>query len=677
MTHALPETPRRTSVVLGILLLLGPGLASVARADDAPVAPAPARPWLETAWLEARLVEACDAVAAEIGTPFRKRPTLVVTDAAALEVLLEGEMRGILEGPLDVAPKDVPQVIRLLAQGMAAKYAPATHTVHVAPASLQALADVHGTAGQITADTYRVLLAHEAAHAHDFERFPSLETERQGRRTADGVLVVGAVLEGHAQFVAERVARTWGIGEAFQKFTTLITSSAPSEDPAVRVMQDLVLADHRFAYVQGHAFMKAVHAAQGREGLDRVLAAPPKAPRLIERPQEYLGQTAARPAMDPKPAEVLVARALTGDGWMQRTQVFKRGQLAAAINILPAETKDPLVAGFDDGRVVMGQHAGEGRLVLVSVLRFQSPEMAQACSKAMLELLKAKDKLFEASTQVEIEQVEYGSTVGRGEGRPGVRSRKTVRSGGAAQFVEMQATTTGDIYVECTWITPAHAAAQRDTLVDALVAVLEGGDLDSWAEVVSAAPGDEASPTEVVEETPETEDRTSDLVGLARRFRAARERQDAKAMEALGASIAPTDADVAALTRDDDGGPAFRKAFAEQLARQGDGLATALGAKLFHAPADRTEIRAYAATTEALAAQDPAPNEFPGGMARFAQRAARAGITWYVLEITEPGKDAGTKFSCFAWLEGRFVFLPKPWRGVPRTPPSAEGTPGD
>ena len=148
------------------------------------------------------------------------------------------------------------------------------------------------------------------------------------------------------------------------------------------------------------------------------------------------------------------------------------------------------------------------------------------------------------------------------------------------------------------------------------------------------------------------------LADLARAFHAAQQAKDAAAMESLGASVLPTPADLEAMVRPGDAGKAF-------VAAMGKAPMTAkdAGEKLFvPGEPDRTEIRAYSATTEQVAA-DAAP-EFPGGMKAFAEKVAAPGRTWWVIEFVKPGESAGMKYTCFTKVGDRFVFVPKPWRSM-------------
>jgi hypothetical protein len=83
------------------------------------------------------------------------------------------------------------------------------------------------------------------------------------------------------------------------------------------------------------------------------------------------------------------------------------------------------------------------------------------------------------------------------------------------------------------------------------------------------------------------------------------------------------------------------------------------------APDGRTEIRVHASTVEDLAAYKegtPAFEEFPGGAKKLAEKVLEPGKTFYEVEVTEPGKDAGTKFHMFFWDGAQWRMMGPAWR---------------
>jgi hypothetical protein len=83
------------------------------------------------------------------------------------------------------------------------------------------------------------------------------------------------------------------------------------------------------------------------------------------------------------------------------------------------------------------------------------------------------------------------------------------------------------------------------------------------------------------------------------------------------------------------------------------------------APEGRTEIKVHASTVEDLAAYKegtPAFEEFPGGARKLAEKVLKPGTTFYEVEVTEPGKDTGTKYHMFFWDGAQWRMMGPAWR---------------
>ena len=83
------------------------------------------------------------------------------------------------------------------------------------------------------------------------------------------------------------------------------------------------------------------------------------------------------------------------------------------------------------------------------------------------------------------------------------------------------------------------------------------------------------------------------------------------------------------------------------------------------APEGRTEIKVHASSVEDLAAYKegtPAFDEFPGGAKKLAEKVLAPGTTFYEVEVTEPGKDLGTKYHMFFWDGSQWKMMGPAWR---------------
>lgn len=363
---------RRLAGLAIIGLLLGGGARAIAQDAPAPPAPTAKSPWTDPVVLERRFAEAIDAVEAACGAKFRVRPTWVLSSRATLRKVLEDELAPILR---NLGEGDELEAIASgAADALVAKYEPGAHRVHVLDGGAARLARSLGGGPPDEAEL-RVVLAHEVTHALDFERF-DLRAGQLALRTPEALKVLGALVEGHAQLVAEQVAATWGIPEAFTRFTASITAMPPIDDERLRRVAEALVAEAAFGYVQGHAFLKAVLAARGREGVEAVMRAPPASARSIERPAEWLAGGPASPAPD---LDAVLARLkpLVGDaGWQTQSVSLTEAALKAQGAALAPEQRADFLKGFHDAKVLVGALPAEERQVIAMATAWATAEDA-------------------------------------------------------------------------------------------------------------------------------------------------------------------------------------------------------------------------------------------------------------------------------------------------------------
>lgn len=139
---------------------------------------------------------------------------------------------------------------------------------------------------------------------------------------------------------------------------------------------------------------------------------------------------------------------------------------------------------------------------------------------------------------------------------------------------------------------------------------------------------------------------------------------DAKLLE-LTKSLLPTEAEVRSLLKPGPAADAFVTAYRpERLRGEANEIAKEL---LKPASAVQTATEVHSATTEELVANvsgSVAWQEFPGGVRDFAAAMAAPGRSWHVVEYVEPGVGMGQKYAVFTVVNGKVLFLHKPWRSL-------------
>jgi hypothetical protein len=186
--------------------------------------------------------------------------------------------------------------------------------------------------------------------------------------------VLGALVEGHAQLVAEQVAATWGIPEAFTRFTASITAiSIEDEAPAPR--REGARRQAAFGYVQGTRSRKASRA-RGREGVRggggggawRIGAVDRAAGRVARRRTGL-----AAPDLD---AVLARLKPLVGDARRTQSVSLTGAALKAQGAALAPEQRADFLKGFHDAKVLVGALPAEERQVIAMATAWATAEDA-------------------------------------------------------------------------------------------------------------------------------------------------------------------------------------------------------------------------------------------------------------------------------------------------------------
>ena len=329
--------------------------------------------WRDRERLMPLFEQAVDAVEAQRGVPFETRPTLRLSTRDQLQAILTRELRPQLAATGQEAALETSAAFT--ARALIAKYEFDTHVIHLLPERFED-EDLPLLGGaEPSLDFFRVLFAHEAAHAHDIPRYGW--GEKLGKvESADALKALDALMEGHAQFVAKRVAAAWGIPEAFDTLTSAILEMPEVEQEILRMVLEVLHAELTFSYVRGHAFVEAVHAAKGDAGLEAMLREPPRSTRWIEHPEQALDPDATGPSVDLVRALDAFA-ALAGDPrWSTVKNRVKESTLEVLRPQVPEAMREDFLRGLVDGHVLVGQIPAEQRQVVVMLLAFEEASQA-------------------------------------------------------------------------------------------------------------------------------------------------------------------------------------------------------------------------------------------------------------------------------------------------------------
>lgn len=448
--------PNRTPfVALLVGLALSPALGRGVRADDpappvappvAPQGPSPAPTssaralaWRHPGALAARFAEALDAVEETCGVKFERRPRLRVSTAKEVKEILALEWKASGQAQADDA------TLGMISSVLVAKYDIASHRVHVLPDNVDRITQLLRDDGLASEGVLRVVLAHECTHALDFPRH-GWQPKRALRVDEGAQRALDAVVEGHAQFVAVRVARAWGIVADFEKFTRFITAIPPGLDAFQATIARATAAQAEFEYGQGAAFLEAVFAAGGRAALEAVLADPPRSTRQIEHPGEYLApRTVAELPLEPV-LDVL-APATPPPHWTTTTVGVTETALRGVLAELPESERAGVLDGFREAKMRNAAYKASEQVIAAVAIRFETSEQARRWLVVGRRVSERKDASMKQGS-VRITESAYEPAAGPGASIEGFVATKQVRAGFAKIHVVSHLFVSGPVAFE-------------------------------------------------------------------------------------------------------------------------------------------------------------------------------------------------------------------------------------
>jgi len=595
-----------------LCLLLVPVLAVEAEGEESGAAR-----WGDTSLLRRHLDDACTAVESVCGASFGMRPTVRVSTPQDIAALLRARMGGEM-GMLESTPDEQRQYL--------AYYDPIAHEIHILPGTLARVAAYFRAPDLLEEVVLRAVLVHEATHALDFRRFPVRWT-LACCAASDERLATEAVLEGHAQFVTEEVCRRWGIESAFQRLTRLYTGALVGGDEPDFVGFD---QESAFAYIQGHAFIRTVFLARGQAGVDAVLMDPPFETRVIDRPALWL-QPEERGRVADLQAVLEVFRPLVP---FPHWEVAKWRVLGPAVPLMPRpeEQGGGVTESYVDNHGLYAGAPDGNRYFNVFVALCSSKEDAERFVEALRGVDEARDDDPRWQRAVRKDGAGLEASL------PGFSSRRRALGGARSSELSLQVFREGVHVVE--FSTYGLADADRGAQAHAL---------DLAARLLRASPPSAAAVA---------------LRSHVKRFLTARAEGRRNEASALMRDLLPTWADLRRTVR---------PAIADEFAGAYDGVRIELRTTIpqnatvdsaFEGAGPELTVRAWAATTEQLAAGEGWSDKFPPEMRSFARDRAAPGMTWIVLVLTPPD-GVERRHACFARLGDRFLWVKDPWRVLP------------
>jgi len=286
-----------------LLLLTGIALAFLVPFQD-PIAPTRTRKrgqaansssaaiggiWSDQRFLDEHLRNALSIVPKASGRQFQEEPTIQVSQPEDVIAILASDFKPSFRRMGAKTAAEMTAMASAFAHRLPAVYDPAANKIHLLPANAIAAAKTAGDEGLLSEGVLRLLLARMCVIAQDRQLFPEWKKALDQAQSLDAMSSIGAVLQGHAQQVTERIvnkatAPAWRMKPDFVRLVTLLTTPGPQGPNAAALDADI-----KFAILKGHAFMMVVAKKKGARGLQKALQEPPVERNSIFDPHKWLG----------------------------------------------------------------------------------------------------------------------------------------------------------------------------------------------------------------------------------------------------------------------------------------------------------------------------------------------------------------------------------------------------
>lgn len=355
--------------------------------------------------------EARPLVEKATGVKFASEPTYAISTRAELRKILEAELapQMAMQAPqlTDEARRELTgQSANLMSIIALGKYAPATRSVHIVPENFKDLAEMYEKPRLNSLEYLRVVAIHELVHAIDEQVYSSMANLKHAK-SADDLVIWGAVIEGHAQHVTRAILVAEKREELFRDFEAQVSAVPPgASSEGEKYYAQAANAHLIFGYVDGRKFFDAL-AGLGRPSyVDDVFRKPPASRDVILQPASYYEPKALRVAEDHTP--FFKTFHAEREGWGFAVQNLGRVEMRAGIGSFLDEKETAFVlAHLVGGQMSTLSDAREDRVLQVGVLGMTSEENAKTMYDLDLKISKAKDERMKEG-MIRIVEAKYG-----------------------------------------------------------------------------------------------------------------------------------------------------------------------------------------------------------------------------------------------------------------------------
>lgn len=420
-------------------------------------------PWRSAERVAALASAACDDVEKALGGPIPGgRPRVRIAGPGDVEAALRADLVPLFKR-LGMPDQDVAGTLSFAGASLLAKYDHRAHEILVVPATAEISAELLHEPWLVGDAALRAVLVHEETHAHDF-RSHALAAALDGITRREAFTAWSAVVEGHAQFVAEQVAKERGDTDSFDRLASSLAWTPKTDDPAMDAMFRTFSATLGFPYTAGLRFFTEVARQGGAAAVTKALDTPPQSAREIESPALWL---AGGPAAQAVPTDALLDRfaKLAGEGWKSGRSPVLATAIRAQVESVGVTDDAHALDRATDLKGLFMQGPPGGGTVAILVMRTTDDAGAAAIEQLERRISEAKDRSG-LPGGVRLASSEYTQGAGAEGKLPGFVAVKVLQSGTRTQTIVLHVARLPRCIVEITLM--GASAVSRDAIDAAL-----------------------------------------------------------------------------------------------------------------------------------------------------------------------------------------------------------------
>ncbi len=344
-------------------------------------------------------------------------PELVSADAHLLARVVADEQRHLLEGAgIDVTTADeaAQQTALETAPAFAGKYGFLDGRLYVSTEGLEDALAIEGYPEWMLRPALRVVIAHELVHALQ-DQVVDLDHTVTSAGSADAVMALNCLVEGHAVWVHEQVGHALGLDPAVAAVADLLGT-----DTTFRRRMDPREFQQRYVYGLGRDYVSWHADHGGTDAVWRALADPPTSTAQIVSPWALDPASTLVTSGRERRALLRAGERLAGPGWRADAQPL--GDYDVRDQLVRAGADQRIADALRDGfntRLVGGVMAG----VEVQVMEFDDDAGARAFVQGMRRQAEAQAELVGRDPFIQAIATDFDRVRGDTAGREAVTVR--------------------------------------------------------------------------------------------------------------------------------------------------------------------------------------------------------------------------------------------------------------